>query len=61
MTPSMVESWTKAGAAEIENEKNKQAIQSPEAILENISIKCDQLNHLAYRVYKQWIKDLRLN
>jgi hypothetical protein len=61
MMPSMVESWTKAGAAEMENEKNKEAIQSPEVILENVSIKCDQLNKLAYRVYNQWIKDLRLN
>jgi len=57
----MVESWTKAGAAEMESEKNKEAIQSPVAILENVSNKCDQLNKLAYRVYKQWIKSLRLN
>lgn len=61
MTPSMVESWTKAGAIEIESEKNKEAIQSPVVILENVSNKCDQLNKLAYLVYKQWIKGLRLN
>ena len=61
MTPSMVESWTKAWAAEMESEKNKEAIQSPVAILENVSNKCEQLNKLAYRVYKQWIKGLRLN
>ena len=61
MTPFMVESWTKAGAAEMESEENKEAIQSPVAILENVSNKCDQLNKLAYRVYKQWIKGLRLN
>jgi hypothetical protein len=45
----------------MESEKNKEAIQSPVAILENVSNKCDQLNKLAYRVYKQWIKGLRLN
>lgn len=61
MTPSMVEIWTNGGASEIENEKNKEAIQLPIAILENSSKKCDRLNKLAYRVYKQWIKGLRLN
>jgi hypothetical protein len=57
----MVEIWTKIGAAEIKNEKNKKAIQSPVAILENVFNKCDQLNKVAYRVYKEWIKGLRLN
>jgi len=61
MIPSMVEIWTKIGAAEIKNEKNKKAIQSPVAILENVFNKCDQLNKVAYRVYKEWIKGLRLN
>jgi hypothetical protein len=61
MTPSMIESWAKTGAAEIESEKNKKAIQSSVSILENVSNKCDQLNKLAYRVYKQWIKGLRLS
>jgi hypothetical protein len=61
MTPSMVESWVRGGATEMENEKNKEAIQSPEAILENVSIKCDRLNKLASRVYREWIKGIRLN
>jgi GMP synthase-like glutamine amidotransferase len=61
MTPSMVESWIKAGEAEMENEKNKEAIQSPVVILENVLSKCDQLNKLAYRVYTQWIKGLQLD
>jgi GMP synthase-like glutamine amidotransferase len=61
MTPSMVESWIKSGANEMENEKNKEAIQSPMAILENVTNKCDQLNKLASRVYKEWSKGLRLN
>ncbi len=61
MIPSMVEEWIKCGVEEIKREKNKEAIQMPKVILENLPNKCDQLNQLANHVYKQWIKGLRLN
>jgi GMP synthase-like glutamine amidotransferase len=59
MTPLMVKDWVSNGMAEIENEKNKESIQMPELIFDNLLIKCDRLNQLANRVYGFWIKGLR--
>ncbi|MSQ80676.1 MAG: type 1 glutamine amidotransferase [Candidatus Methylopumilus sp.] len=59
MTPLMVKDWVRDGMAEIENERNKESIQMPEVILDNLSTRCDRLNQLACRVYELWIKGLR--
>jgi GMP synthase-like glutamine amidotransferase len=62
MTEPMIESWCQTGAGEIErNLQRSPAVQTPEAMREEISTKVDALHRVADRVYGRWIKGLKLS
>jgi GMP synthase-like glutamine amidotransferase len=59
MTQELIESWCETGAREIErNLTRSPAVQTPQAMRENVEEKLDALHRAADAVYDRWIEGL---
>jgi GMP synthase-like glutamine amidotransferase len=60
ITEALIESWCETGAGEIErNLKRSPAVQTPEAMREDLASRLDALHRVADRVYDRWTTSLR--
>lgn len=60
MTQPMIENWCETGAREIErNLARSPAVQTPEAMRENLSARLEELHRVADRVYARWTAGLK--
>ena len=59
MTQDMIESWCRTGAQEIEYSRASPAVQSPNAMREDMQFKLSALHKAADRVYARWIEGLK--
>jgi GMP synthase-like glutamine amidotransferase len=60
ITADMIENWCESGAGEIErNLARSPAVQTPEAMRENMSEKLEALHRVADRVYDRWATGLK--
>ncbi|HEY6821331.1 MAG TPA: type 1 glutamine amidotransferase [Burkholderiales bacterium] len=58
MTPELIRTWLRAGAAEIEASRASAAVQSPEAIERDLERRVAALNEVANRLYDRWAENL---
>ena len=60
MTEELIESWCETGAGEIQrNVARSPAVQTPEAMRENLSERLEALHRVADAVYDRWIAGLK--
>lgn len=58
MTAELVRSWCRGGRAEIEASAASPAVQTPQAMQQDLEARCTLLNAVAERIYARWLEGL---